>query len=128
MIKSLLKKLFFSNKKRDWLIDDLKTIPGFRTVDEIENDSGTDHHTFTLEKGEIQSLFSPDFGNQKGFKLKKWYFKIGDVIQAGDVICDIENEHLLMEFESFFAGRIISTCPLNMHLRPGIELCKIEGL
>ncbi|WP_430965251.1 biotin/lipoyl-containing protein [Spongiimicrobium sp. 2-473A-2-J] len=128
MIKSLLKKLFFSNKKRDGCINNLKTIPGFRTLDEIENDNSNDLHTLTLEKGEIQPLFSPDFGNQKGFKLTKWYFKIGSVIQAGDVICDIENEHLLMEFESAFAGKIISACPLNMHLRPGMELCKIEGL
>jgi len=45
--------------------------------------------------------------------LTKWHIKSGDIVKHGDIICNIENENITMEFESFFNGRIISTCELN---------------
>ena len=129
MIKSLIRKLFLSEEKRNEIINDLKSNPNFKTKEEIEKD-GTDsiESDSSLEKGKVQSIFSPELGNQKGLTLAKWYFKPGDIVKRGDIVCEIENENITMEFESFYSGKIISTCRLNQKLTSGIELFKIEGI
>ncbi|MBC7000552.1 biotin/lipoyl-containing protein [Cytophaga sp. FL35] len=129
MIKSLIRKLFLNNEKRNEIIKDLKSNPNFRTKEEIEK-HGTDSikSDFKLEKGEVQSVCLPELGNQKGFTLTKWYVKQGDIVKKGDIVCEIENENITMEFESFYRGKIISTCRINQKLTSGIEIFKIEGI
>ncbi|WP_369800554.1 biotin/lipoyl-containing protein [Tenacibaculum sp. Bg11-29] len=61
-------------------------------------------------------MFSPELGNKKGFILTKWYFKRGDIIKKGDIVCEIKNENIIMKFENFYNGKIISTCRLNQKL------------
>ncbi|WP_417799748.1 biotin/lipoyl-containing protein [Tenacibaculum sp.] len=129
MMKSIIHKLFFSERKRNEIINDLKSNPNFRTKEEIEK-SGTDivPSDFRLEKGEVQTIFLPEIGNQKGLTLTRWYFRQGDVVKRGDIICEIENENIMIEFESHYSGKIISTCRLNQKLTSGIEILKIEGI
>tara|TARA_B100000949_G_scaffold231436_1_gene243647 strand:+ start:122 stop:511 length:390 start_codon:yes stop_codon:yes gene_type:complete len=129
MIKSIIRKLFLSDEKRNEIIKDLKSNPNFRTKEEIEK-YGTDsiQSDLKLKKGEVQSISSPELGNQKGLTLTKWYVKPGDIVKKGDIVCEIENENITMEFESFYSGKIISICRLNQKLTSGIEIFKIEGV
>lgn len=81
-----------------------------------------------LEKGKVKSICTPDLGNQAGLFLKKWFVKPGDHVKTGDIVCEIENENIVMEFESFYCGKIISTCSQNEELEIGQEIFKIEGV
>ncbi|WP_282055737.1 biotin/lipoyl-containing protein [Maribacter luteus] len=81
-----------------------------------------------MEKGKIESIFTPELGNQKGLSLTKWYFKPGDIIKSGDIVCEIENENITMEFESIYSGRILSTCKPKQKLTSGTEIFRIEGI
>lgn len=130
MIKTLIRRLFVSDKKRKEILKDLNGNPNFRTKEEAQK-----HRTnsdglldFKLEKGKTKSVFTPDLGNQKNLTLTKWYIKPGDIVQFGDIICDIENENITMEFETVFSGKILSTCKLNEKLTSGTEIFKIEGI
>jgi len=111
MIKTLLQKLFHSDKKWN------KNLNGSIETTEFE-----------LEKGQVQLITTPELKNQKGLTLAKWYFKSGDIIKSGDIVCIIENENISMEFESFFSGRLLSPCKLNEKLTAGAELFKVEGI
>lgn len=130
MIKSLIRRLFHSNKKESEILRDLKTNPNFQTEKEIRECgiNSCANNNFNLEKGKMQSFFIPDLGNQKGLILTKWYFKPGDIIKSGDIVCNIENENITMECESVFSGKLISTCRLNQQLSSGTEIFKIEGV
>lgn len=112
------------------MIKDLKSNTNFQTKEDVqkrENDSDL-VSDFKLEKGKIQSVFTPELGNQKGLILAKWFFKPGDIVKYGDIICDITNENITMEFETVFSGKILSTCKLNERLTNGTEIFKIEGV
>lgn len=128
MIKSLIRRLFLSDEKRNGLINDLRKNPNFKTNEEIGKDGNTNQSGVKLEKGKVESIFSPDLGNQKDLVLKKWHVKPGDIVQNGDIVCEIENENITLEFESFYSGKIVSTCRLNQKLTRGIEVFKIEGI
>jgi len=119
-----------SDKKRNEIIKDLNSNPNFRTKEETLK-HGTDsdlNSDIMLEKGKVESIFVPDLGNQKGLVLTKWYFKSGDIVKKGDIVCDIENENITMEFESFFSGKILLTSRLKDKLTKGTEIFKIEGI
>ncbi|WP_282163367.1 biotin/lipoyl-containing protein [Ulvibacterium marinum] len=129
MIKSLIHKLFLSDEKRNEIIKDLKNNPNFKTKDEInEHRIDSTLSNFKLEKGKVESVLSPDLGNLKGLILTKWYVKPGDIVKSGDIVCQLENENITMEFESFYSGKIVSTCRLNQKLTSGIEIFKMEGV
>ena len=129
MIKYLIRKLLQSNKKQNEIIRDLKKSPNFRTKEEIETSgSHSSQSKINLEKGKIESIFTPEIGNQKGLILTKWYVKPGEIVKRGDIVCEIGNENIVMEFESFYNGKIVSTCRLNQNLISGTEIFKIEGI
>ncbi|MBQ4804524.1 hypothetical protein J8L88_16810 [Aquimarina sp. MMG015] len=130
MIKSLIQKLFTSNKKRNELIEELKSIPGFKTKEEVglANNAQTKSNKFILEKGKTLPVLLPEFGNLSNFRVVRWHFKTGDLVKEGNVICEIENEKITMEFESIADGRISNICPTNKILKTGEELCKLEGI
>lgn len=118
MIKYLIRK-FFSGKT----VKDLKNQQNIR-IKELDSIAlGT-----KLEKGEVKGIFLPEFGTQKGFVVKKWNFKLGDIVKRGDKVCEIENQTLLMEFESYYDGKIVKICELNKPLAKGEEILKIEGV
>ena len=130
MIRDLIRRLFINEKKRNRILNDLKSNDSFRTREEILNGENkiNEDITFNLEKGETKSIYSPDLGNQRNLVLTKWYYKPGDLITSGDIVCDIENEDIVMEFESLFSGKLISTCRLNQKLTKGTEIFKIIGV
>ncbi|WP_304132117.1 biotin/lipoyl-containing protein [Mesonia mobilis] len=124
MIKSLIHRLFQSSKKRSEILNDLKSNPNFQT----ESETDFNQADFTLKKGKVETIYSPNLGNQKGLVLTKWYVEPDDLVNQGEIICLIENENITMEFESFYSGKIISTCKLHQKLSNGTELFKIEGI
>jgi hypothetical protein len=124
MIKSLIQKLFFSDKQQNEIINDLKNNPNFRTKKEIDLNQSSGK----LEKGKVLSILLPDLGNQKELVITKWYVTPGDVVNSGDIVCTIENENITMEFETFYSGKIISICKQNQELTIGKEVFKIEGV
>lgn len=130
MITNWISKLFLSEKDREEKIKGLKINPNFKSRDEIHNRGANPNITSypMLKKGKIQSIFTPDLGTQKDLTIKKWYFEVGDIVKRGDIVCDIENENITMEFESIFDGKIIAKCKLNQSLTLETELFKIEGI
>lgn len=130
ILKFIFPKLFLSEEERNEIIKDLKTNPNFITKEEMlrKDKSLKKQVEYKLEKGEIKSILIPDFGNQSGFKITKWYFKIGSKLKSGDVICIIENKDLTMELESIYSGKLISTNQTKEGLEKGAEICKIEGI
>ncbi len=126
MIKSFIRKLFPSDKKRNKILSDLKSNPNFKSKNEIKEH--TTQSNFDLEKGKVERIFSPALRDQKGLVLTKWWVQPGDIVNHGDIICEIENENITLEFESFYNGKIVSTCRLNQNLPPGTEIFKIEGI
>ena len=129
MIKFFIRKLFPSNNKLDRILNDLKSNPNFKTKKEIKEQSTEfNPSNLKLEKGKVESIFSPDLGDQKGLVLTKWFVQPGDIVNYGDIIGEIENKNIVMEFESFYNGKIISTCSLNQNLTTETELFKIEGI
>lgn len=124
MIKSFIHKLFQSSKKRNEILKDLKSNPNFQTQSETDFNQAD----FKLKKEKVETIYSPNLGNQKGLVLTKWYVEPDDLVKQGEIICLIENENISMEFESFYSGKIISTCKLHQKLSNGTELFKIEGI
>ena len=39
--------------------------------------------------------------------IAKWLKQVGDAIESGDVLCEIETDKATMEFESFFDGVLL---------------------
>ena len=130
MIKTLFRRLFLSDKKRSEITRDLQSNSNFQSKEQNQQHEldTTEDSNFTLEKGKVQSIFAPNLGSQKGLVLTKWYVKSGDIIKKGTIVCTIENENIVMEFESIFSGKTITTCKLNQKLTSEIELFKIEGI
>lgn len=129
MLKSLINKLFYSGRKEDQIIKDLKAIPNFRSKKEVKEPRNERLQAHTkLKKGDTKSIYTPELGNLKGLVLTQWYFEIGDIVKSGDVVCKIENENITLEFETLYGGKIISTCRLNQKLTKGVEILKLEGI
>ncbi len=125
MLKNLFNKLFISEKKRNEILKDIEFAQK-NSQNNISNKNQEDVRD--LNAGEILSITLPNFGKQKGFVLKKINFKVGDKIKKGDIVCEIENEDLILELESFAEGKVIYTCQVNQNLTAGIEILKVEGI
>lgn len=133
MINKFLKTIFsgFSNSnRREKLIESLKTNPNFRTVEEIEKQGTSTPHPseFKLKRGETKTIRSPNLGNQKNLILTKLNYRVGDIVKYGDILCEIENENVVMEFESIFEGKVVWCSEENKELSVGMEIYKIEGI
>ena len=130
ILKFIFPKLFLSEEEKNEIIKDLKVNTNFMTKEQmLRKDSSLKKEVeFKLEKGEVKSVLIPDFGNQTGFKITKWYFKTGSNVKAGDIICNIENKKLTMELESIYDGKLISINQTKEELAKGVEICKVEGI
>ena len=125
IIEAYLAKLFEYNKKSAQYMEDFKANPHFRTREEIEREGPKSNRVVIpeLKTGEISVCTSPDLGNQMPLVLEKWYVKVGDKVNSGDVLCELGNEAVTIEFESFYNGKVIWICELKKGLVPGDELC-----
>ncbi|MEP0262907.1 lipoyl domain-containing protein [Dokdonia sp.] len=120
IIKTLLQKLFPSNRKQNEVVRELKTNSNFKTKDETEKGENNQG------ENKITPILLSAFGNSKDYKITAWHFKVGDIVQKGNILCEIENKKLMIEFESMINGRIRSICPANKMMHAGDEVCKIE--
>ena len=113
IIEAYLAKLFNTNNNRSKHFEDLEA------------------NKFTpleLKTGEVRVFVVPDLGDEKNLVLDKWNVKVGDRVKPQDVICEIGNNNIVMEYESASEGKIIWICEQKIALTPGDVFCKIEGL
>lgn len=73
------------------------------------------------------SILIPDIQN-KAFRISKWFVKIGDFVEEGQIICELESNSITLEFESFMSGKLVSITKSKEKLKKGDELCKIEEI
>lgn len=121
MIKKIINRLFFPEKERNL---------NSRTERAVQKEPSNANQTNTVafKKGEIHTFTIPNLGNQEPFIVTQFYYKPGDIVTTGTVLCEIENEEITIEMESYFYGKIIATCALNEKLTTGTEILKIEVL
>jgi biotin carboxyl carrier protein len=121
MIKKIIDLLFFPTKERN---------PNSRTERAVQKEPSNSNQTNTIafKKGEIHTFTIPNLGNQEPFIVTQFYYKPGDVVKAGAILCEIENEEITIEMESYFYGKIIATCALEEEFTTGTEILKIEVL
>lgn len=76
-----------STKTTEMNIDDvLATMEEIVEVDSAHLDAILDRSRFTVEV----AVKMPDMDNNSSSKVAQWYYKPGDIIQRGNVLCDIE--------------------------------------
>lgn len=126
----MLKKIFdiLFSKRNQELTNELKKNPYFKSNGEMSSNSKNTNYEKILNKGEKFSIIVPDLGKNKDVIITNWLKKANETIKSGEVICDIENDKVVMELESFVSGKIIYTHPLNQKIKPNTEICIIEGL
>lgn len=73
----------------------------------------------------IQIISMPKIGN-RSFNTAKWFYKVGETIKEGKVICELENESTTLEFQSSISGKLVSITQKTGFLNFGDEICKIE--
>ena len=83
-------------------------------------------NTVRLKKGEEIVVVVPE--NFNGFKVKKWNFEEGNIVDYSDIICEVENEKYVAEFESFHLGEISFKNKTEKPLKPEEVLFKIKGI
>ncbi|WP_445722525.1 biotin/lipoyl-containing protein [Flavobacterium sp.] len=123
MIKKIINRLFFPEKERN-----LNSRTERAVQKEPSNSNSNQTNTIAFKKGEIHTFTIPNLGNQEPFIVTEFYYKPGDVVKAGAILCEIENEEITIEMESYFYGKIIATCALEEELTTGTEILKIEVL
>lgn len=62
----------------------------------------------------------------KTFKISKWFIKVGDNIEKGQTLCELESNSITIEFESFLEGKLVVITKSKEKLKAGDLLCKIE--
>ena len=77
------------------------------------------------DEHKVQIILMPNMNNQS-FKISKWFCKVGEDINEGDIICELENEKISLEFESLNSGKLVSISNRTSNLKNGDEICKIE--
>ena len=127
MLKLFIKKLFSSKNTKN------KPEPSVVSNRSYEEDHNKDINTSKksdngfLKTGKTKTILVPDFGNEKKLTITKWFFKSGDIVNCGDILCELENDKATMEFESYYDGKISIIAPENAKLKTGMELCKIDS-
>jgi len=117
MIKKLWRSLFQADKNQARHTNDSNTKNEVEDIGAINT---------PLNNRKVETVIVPDFGDQEGLTITKWYVRTGDIVKKGAIICKIENKNISLEFESLFSGQIITTCPLNQKLKSGMKLFTIE--
>ena len=80
-----------------------------------------------FHKNKTYSIFIPDIQN-KTFNVSKWFVKVGDIIQEGQIICELETNSITIELESLHTGKLVLITNSKGKLKPGDSLCKIEKI
>ena len=64
--------------------------------------------------------------NNTGFRISKWFCKVGEFVDEGDIICELENETVTIEFESFVSGKLVEISTKKGVLLPDEIICILE--
>jgi pyruvate/2-oxoglutarate dehydrogenase complex dihydrolipoamide acyltransferase (E2) component len=80
-----------------------------------------------FNKEKTLSIPIPDIQN-KMFKVSKWFVKVGDFIEEGQVICELESNSITIEFDSQIPGKLVYITSDKEKLFAGEEICKIEEI
>ncbi len=101
---NLLKNLFARNKgesNQSFCEDiDLSNDVNLRSDLSVEETSS--------EKRKTVNILLPKLSeNMSEAKITHYNYELGDIIKPGDIICEIETDKTMMEFESIYSGRII---------------------
>lgn len=62
----------------------------------------------------------------KTFKISKWFVKVGNEIQEGQVICELESNSILVELETLYAGKLVQITQSKEKLKTNDFICKIQ--
>lgn len=62
----------------------------------------------------------------KSFKIANWFCKVGEVVNKGDILCELENELNTIEFESYKSGRLVEITTKKGFIYKDELICKIE--
>lgn len=81
-----------------------------------------------LEKGKIETILVPDLGYGDEYSITKWRVQPGQLVRTGDVVCELENGPVTLEFESYYSGRLLSTCSMKQNLKVDDEIFRIQGV
>ncbi len=81
-----------------------------------------------LNPEQVSITISPLFAREQPSKITVWNVKEGDIVQAGQVICEVESNIVLMELEANYAGKIVELHPINQTLTADTVICKIIGV
>jgi len=110
MISKLLKMLFEQNKK------------------EIGFDSNINYDDkHKLKDGEKINIRTPEIDGHDNLKLTKWFVKNEDFVYHGMIICELSNEHIIFENETFYSGKIELVATMDKYLETGDIIFKLHG-
>lgn len=85
ILKLLIQKLFSSDRTQEDVVRELKT----------NGETGNEENH--QEENKITFILLPAFGDSKEYKITVWHFKVGDIVQKGNILCEIENKKLYSE-------------------------------
>lgn len=119
-----IKELFFSSETKD----NVKSITIEKRIKKGENELKDPKSYPTLKFGERISMKCPDLGVEMTLRVSKWRVKVGQHVFPKQIICILENEEILIEYESITTAKVISLVELNTEVNPNEDLCVIEGI
>lgn len=64
-----------------------------------------------------EKVLLPAFPGNGTTKISRWYVKLGDRVEAGQLLAEIETDKATMDFESYTSGRV-----LYLGAEPGKEI------
>ncbi|OSY89148.1 hypothetical protein WH52_00375 [Tenacibaculum holothuriorum] len=102
-----IRKIFGQRKRNQSIINKYGLNTDSRFKKKPEED-GEGINSIQLEKGKRIDIIVPDFLIKANRVLVTDYkFKLGETINEGEVLCELETEDLSFEFESFCTGKIV---------------------
>lgn len=82
-------------------------------------------HKVAYNNDNIEIIKMPNLNN-KPFKLIAWFCKVGELINEGEFICELENESTTIEFQSYISGRLVEITTKKGVISTDEMICKIE--
>ncbi len=70
-------------------------------------------------------ILVPNIQNKR-FKISKWFVSVGDFIEKGQIICELESDSITLEFESLAQGKLVYITKSKENLMADKLICKIE--
>ena len=109
---------------RNWIIKQFEKIG----LDIRNLKTHAELNTRVLEYGEKEILVFPfDSSQDNQWRVKEWFFEKGNSILQGDILCSIENEKKVIEFETEISGKLNYFKLEGQKVEKGTVLAEITG-